>query len=79
MDKGFEIRTYDAVPKALLRHCGSRNPLSDDSGKFVWRGNSREWHGVSQRQAACARLTESSMSLHLSNVEENLQGEFERT
>jgi hypothetical protein len=36
-DKGFEIQTYDAVPKALLRHCGFRDPLSDDSGKFVWR------------------------------------------
>jgi hypothetical protein len=35
-DKGFEIRSYDTVPKALLRQCGFRNPLSEYRGKFVW-------------------------------------------
>jgi hypothetical protein len=35
-EKGFEIRTHDAVPKALLSHCGFRNPLSDNSTNFVW-------------------------------------------
>jgi hypothetical protein len=35
-EKGFEIRTHDAVPKVPLSHCGFRNPLSDDSTNFVW-------------------------------------------
>lgn len=36
-DKDFEIRTYDAVPNALLKRCGFRDPHSEETGESSWK------------------------------------------